>query len=1264
MTERYVPFPWRTGAAIVVILAVVRTSGAAAVTVRLKPVANTYVSQDEAGVNFATSPELQIARTVEFHTVRRSYVRFDLSAVPPTAIISSAELRLYLRSASGAAISVSIYPALASWTAKALTWNNQPAVGSARASTAVGTLPGYQSWVLTKLVQTWVAGDLANDGVSVRGPESSGEWSRTFDSSRGTSDPELVITYDLPAPTATRTATATARATSTPTASVTRTPTASPPATFSRTPTQTATLTHTAAATATRPPTATPTSSPTLTQVATPTATSTPPPTSTRTATATLTTTPTPTPTISATMPPSRTATPTRTATPDAQVEALRRLRTDSRLFPALRVVRGIVRSVGVGVPVPGGLPDDPVLQALDFLERYRDLYRLTSPRSQLYLKRIFKNRTGEHVFFGQHENGTPIHAAELAVHLRGGVVTHTSGNYLAEMPQLGAPTTSARAAQAIAAAAVPGTRVKPIGEARLTYYNAGLGSRRPAATHLAWRVHLSGMTAAEGIGTTWTYFVDAHGGGALRGVDDSPRAFDLSLKNAEHESGESNECLASRDDLAEWFTEAGATDDYPGGDADAEAARSAARATYDFFAGLDRDSYNGRGDTIPVLVHVGRNWPNALWKGACNEMRIGDEMAATDVFAHEFTHGVRQSSPNAAFDLDLDETFSLSESYSDVFGCLVESAGAAAVDWVIGEDTRLGAVGDLSDPPRFGWVDHYDDYEGDNVEFNEEHNSGIPSKAAFLITDGGTHHGFVITGLGPEVVKHLYFDTLMALTSNAALPDAATESVHTALDYAAIGFQGFGDFQVCMVRNAFAAVGLGHSFDRDCDGVRDADDPDADGDGVDVTGQGPCTGGETESCDDNCPLLENPGQQDCDDDGIGDACDDFNLMPLCLDSDRDGILDRFDNCPCNDNPDQLDYDADWESHICQLGSEDGAAGGDACDSDDDNDGVADEPDNCPWQSNPDQADGDRDGVGDKCDNCEALPNANQADNDHDGIGDVCDPDDDDDGVCDRGGPDPADLACRGLKPPAGAAPNACCPGAGGSDVCPLVFDPQQIDVDRNGLGLGCDTDEAEMLSGNWAAGVDLPIRFGDAADAFLVPIAPCSDLGCPDWLEPDYVTGVDVSLPFRALVNIVDDRGFLVARGSRGASQTLEFQPAADTFFRASGGRTVVGRAAADDEAYRGTHYSLAISPPTGVEVGRDYPATITVRSWRRPACVGDCGGDAEVAVDELLRLVNIALGHLAVTECPAGDNNGDRTITVDEILSAVNNALRGCAA
>lgn len=59
---------------------------------------------------------------------------------------------------------------------------------------------------------------------------------------------------------------------------------------------------------------------------------------------------------------------------------------------------------------------------------------------------------------------------------------------------------------------------------------------------------------------------------------------------------------------------------------------------------------------------------------------------------------------------------------------------------------------------------------------------------------------------------------------------------------------------------------------------------------------------------------------------------------------------------------------------------------------------------------------------------------------------------------------------------------------------------------------------------------------------------------------------------------------------------------------------------------------------------------------------CVGDCNNSGQVSIDEILNLVNIALGTVAIGQCEAGDANRDGHITIDEILTAVENALNGC--
>lgn len=60
--------------------------------------------------------------------------------------------------------------------------------------------------------------------------------------------------------------------------------------------------------------------------------------------------------------------------------------------------------------------------------------------------------------------------------------------------------------------------------------------------------------------------------------------------------------------------------------------------------------------------------------------------------------------------------------------------------------------------------------------------------------------------------------------------------------------------------------------------------------------------------------------------------------------------------------------------------------------------------------------------------------------------------------------------------------------------------------------------------------------------------------------------------------------------------------------------------------------------------------------------SCVGDCGADGFVTVEEIVRAVNIGLGTVDVSTCPAADGNHDGVVTVEEIVTAVNNALMGC--
>src|SRR5262249_7484584 len=108
----------------------------------------------------------------------------------------------------------------------------------------------------------------------------------------------------------------------------------------------------------------------------------------------------------------------------------------------------------------------------------------------------------------------------------------------------------------------------------------------------------------------------------------------------------------------------------------------------------------------------------------------------------------------------------------------------------------------------------------------------------------------------------------------------------------------------------------------------------------------------------------------------------------------------------------------------------------------------------------------------------------------------------------------------------------------------------------------------------------------------------------------------------------------------------------------------------------------TTGITPPTPTSTPGVTPATPTSTSELPPAtptstaaatptatlpafhlCVGDCNGDGIVGIEELIRGVNIALGNLPVTDCPALDCEGNG-VTINCLIRAVNNALNGCPA
>lgn len=72
--------------------------------------------------------------------------------------------------------------------------------------------------------------------------------------------------------------------------------------------------------------------------------------------------------------------------------------------------------------------------------------------------------------------------------------------------------------------------------------------------------------------------------------------------------------------------------------------------------------------------------------------------------------------------------------------------------------------------------------------------------------------------------------------------------------------------------------------------------------------------------------------------------------------------------------------------------------------------------------------------------------------------------------------------------------------------------------------------------------------------------------------------------------------------------------------------------------------------------------PAETPTPSPPAEICAGDCDGSSSVTVDEIVTLVNIALGTADMASCPAGDGDGSGAVEVNDIVGALRRSLDGC--
>lgn len=481
-----------------------------------------------------------------------------------------------------------------------------------------------------------------------------------------------------------------------------------------------------------------------------------------------------------------------------------------------------------------------PRATARAFLVKNAGLLRLDDPVAELLLESNSVDDLGRRQLrFSQHFNNVPVWAAELTVHMNeSGGVDLLNGSFVPTPKKLD---TVARIDGAAAARLAlgqfleyPGAVVN--GPARAVIYPRESGAR------LAWEV-----TVVTAIDQHWQIMIDAvngvelnrynavmtiagNGSGAdLFGitrnfgvwqqgnnfhlVDTSKQMFDPSstppsasttrggivILDAGNQPGDPN-----RDQIPQ--SQVTSTTPTAGWIPDAVSAAYGFSETYDYFLERhNRNSLDNRGGSILATVRVGQNFFNAFFVSGQQAMFFGDAeifAGALDVVAHELSHGVISNTSNLVYQ---NQSGALNESFSDIFGTLVQARTNGQVEWVVGDQfTDRSLLRDMKDPSSLTsplgvpypmrmsqFVQTTQDNGGVHI------NSSIPNHAFYLYAEG------LSGAVGLEDAANVFYRAFTVhLTQRSQFIDARLAVIRSAEE-----LFGAGSNQAVKAAEAFDAV-------------------------------------------------------------------------------------------------------------------------------------------------------------------------------------------------------------------------------------------------------------------------------------------------------------------------------------------------------------------------------------------------------------------------------------------------------------------------
>jgi len=481
---------------------------------------------------------------------------------------------------------------------------------------------------------------------------------------------------------------------------------------------------------------------------------------------------------------------------------------------------------------------------SLDFISKSRALFGMSDPEARFEPLRVLRDELGmTHVRMQQAYANLPVYGRDLYLHYnRQKQLQSVNGRTLPITASIDVkPALTAAEAEAIALKALDLTdsgAVQP-SSALLIYPDEA------DMLHLAYRVNV-----VPSLLQNWEVFIDAHSGellhkanrvcsdGPVTGsgvdlygqtqnfnayqigteyymIDTSKPMFDAAGSKFPNEVKGGIVLLDARNGEGKEIFFVTSTDPNNWGASNAISALFYGNIVYDYFSAVhNRNSIDGSGGTMYMVVNLGQNLNNAFWTGKMMVFGNGDNnfltdlAGALDVTGHEMSHGVITHSANLIYE---NESGALNESFADVFGVCVEfyHEGENA-DWLVGEDvitpTRAGDglrdveapdgpnVSGSKQPANMSQFQRLPNTpEGDNGGVHI--NSGIPNRAFYLIA----------SNIGIPKAEKIYYRALTTyLTRSSQFIDA-----RLALSRAAADLHGEGSAEQTAVESAFDQVGI-----------------------------------------------------------------------------------------------------------------------------------------------------------------------------------------------------------------------------------------------------------------------------------------------------------------------------------------------------------------------------------------------------------------------------------------------------------------------